>query len=85
MYRTYRTREALKAAIRNRLLKPSMRRATYPAIDRYINDAVDPLADAVWTRDTVDFCVMAIKVVMLHDLYFGPSVEVPREIAPATP
>jgi hypothetical protein len=85
MYRTYRTRDALKTAIRNRLLKPSMRRTTYPVIERYIDDAVDPLADAAWTRETVDFCAAVIKWLMWQDLNFGPSVEVPREIAPETP
>ena len=47
MYRTYRTRDALKTAIRNRLLKPSMRRTTYPVIERYIDDAVDALARTI--------------------------------------
>ena len=85
MYRTYRTRDALKTAIRNRLLKPSMRRTTYPVIERYIDDTVDPLADAVWTTDTVDFCATAIKVLIWQDLNFGPSDETPREIGAETP
>ncbi|MBU6290232.1 MAG: hypothetical protein KGS10_18895 [Chloroflexi bacterium] len=62
-----------------------MRRTTYPVIERYIDDAVDPLADAAWTRETVDFCAAVIKWLMWQDLNFGPSVEVPREIAAETP
>jgi hypothetical protein len=54
-------------------------------IERYIDDTVDPLADAVWTTDTVDFCATAIKVLIWQDLNFGPSVETPREIGAETP
>ena len=85
MYRTYRTRDALKTAIRNRLLAPKWRRTTYPIIEAYIDGTVDPLADGVWTDKDVASCAMVIKLLIWQDINFGPSVEVPREIGAGTP
>ena len=75
MYRTYRTRDALKQGTRRLLLKPKQQ---HTLVDLYISELVDGLADATWTDKDARSLATLVKALLLLP-------EVPREIASETP